>query len=434
MNFQTLNDDCVRHIFEYLDLDELYAMSNVSKHFRDNVNKTKMKRKCALTVDSPAAYNKIKNFLRRVGHHIETFKIVEIQRESHNLSYVYRVMQLLQSYCYNVKHLRIEHFAGIRLTDFEQHFDLKTLELENSSLCNSPHQQQLDLTMTINTLTLNTCTSADILILLDYLKTNPRLSHLRLLNCCLCANETATGLFNDTIISSLQHLQCLTLDYSVKCTNLHLIAALPLRKLFLLHFNENKLTKLFECYANKEHCSLQEIHFHMCTISNNEIYKSLSDMKSLQVLEMCKNFGMTSNHLNILSACKKLTHLRCFDCIQLINDEGICNVVNNCEKLRLLAVYWCTGVTLETVDKIEQMNKLMGRPHFTFKIGGRTGINWNDSGPVPNISKVCNSDFVLEVAVIRNQHTFLEMFRVGNFSELPNSCRNCREETAPPNL
>ncbi|KAG4072861.1 hypothetical protein HA402_002604 [Bradysia odoriphaga] len=395
MNFQNLNEDCVRHIFQFLHLDDLYAMSNVSKHFRDNVNKTKLKRKCVLTVDTPTAYNKIRKFLRRVGHHIETIKIVEIQRESHNLSYVYQVTQLLQSYCYNVKHLRIEHFAGIRLTDFEQHFDLQTLELENSSLCSSmvlSASQQHDFNMTINALTLNTCTSGDILILLDYLKMNPKLRHLRLLNCCLCANETMTGLFNDVIISSLQHLQCLTLDYSVKCTNLQLIADLPnLRKLFLLHFNENKLTKLFDCYANKEQCRLQEIHFHMCTISNNSIYESLSKIKSLEVLEMCKNFGMTSNHLNIMSACKKLTHLRCFDCIQLINDEGICNLVGNCDKLRMLAVYWCTGVTLETVDRIEHINKLTGRPHFTFKIGGRTGINWNDSGPVPSISKIDRS-------------------------------------------
>lgn len=398
MNFQNLNDDCVRHIFQYLDLDDLYAMSNVSKHFRDNVNKTKVKRKCSLTIDTPAAYNTIRNYLRRIGHHIETCRIVEIQRNGPNLSYVYQVMELLQSYCYNVKHLRIEHFAGIRLTDFEQHFDLKTLELENSSLCSSvvasssssSSQQHDSYNMTINALTLNTCTSNDIRILLDYLKVNPKLRHLRLLNCCMCSNETMTGLFNDVIVSSLQHLQCLTLDYSVKCANLQLISELPnLRKLFLLHFNENKLTKLFDSFANKEHCRLNEIHFHMCTISCNEIYDSLSKMKSLEVLEMCKNFGMTSNHLNILSGCKKLTHLRCFDCIQLISDEGICNLVSNCNRLRMLAVYWCTGVTLETVDRIEQINKLMGRPHFTFKIGGRTGINWNDSGPVPSISKVC---------------------------------------------
>lgn len=390
MHLQSLNEDCVHHIFKYLDLDQLYALSNVCKSLRNNVNNLNMKLSYVLTVDEPSDYNQIKDFLLRTGHHIERLKIIEIQRERHNLSYVYNMTNLLQTYCYNVKHLRFEHFTGIKFVDFEKHFDLQTLELENTSLCSST-QTISSSDATINAITLNSCTSGDIIILLEYLKINRNMRHLRLLNCCLCSNETMTGLLNDVIISSLQNLQCLTLDYSVKCTNLHLLADLPnLKKIFLLHFNENKLTKLFDCFANKEHrCRLQEIHFHMCTISGKEIYESLSKIKSLEVLEMCKNFGMTSNHLNILSSCKQLTRLRCFDCIQLINDEGICQLVGNCKRLKSLEVYWCTGVTLKTVDKIERINALIGRPHFTFRIGGRTGINWNDSGPLPSISKVC---------------------------------------------
>lgn len=390
MNFQSLNEDCVRHIFAFLDLDQLYIMSNVCTYFRDNVFNLNMKLSYILTVDKPSDYNKIKCLLVRTGHHIEKLKIVEIERERHNSSYVCHMTKLLQTYCYNVKHLRFEHFAGIQMIDIEKHFDLEALELENSSLCTSVASAN-DLNSTITGLTLNSCTSSDINILLEYLKMNGKLRHLRLMNCCLCMNETMTGLFNNDIISSLQNLQCLTLDYSVKCTNLQLIADLPnLKKLFLLHFSENKLTKLFDHYANKENCRLEEIHFHMCTISNNQIYESLAKMKSLEVLEMCKNFGMTSSHLNILSGCINLTQLRCFDCIQLINDDGICHLVSKCDRLRALAVYWCTGVTLKTVDKIETINRLMGRPHFTFKIGGRTGINWNDSGPLPSISKVCD--------------------------------------------
>lgn len=363
-------------------------------YFRDNVINLKMKLSYVINVDTSSDYNGIKTFLIRVGHHIETLKIVEVQRERHNLSYVYDMKNLLQKYCYNVKNLRFEHFTGIKIPDLERHFDLETLELENSSLCASAMTSN-DLNATIRCVTLNSCTSSDINILLEYLKMTDKMRHLRLVNCCLCMNETTTGLFNDAIVMSLQNLQCLTLDYTVKCTNLQLIADLPnLKKIFLLHFNENKLTKLFDCYASKENCQLQEIHFHMCTISNNQIYFSLSKMQSLEVLEMCKNFGMTSNHLNILSGCKNLTELRCFDCIQLINDDGICHLVSKCDRLRMLAVYWCTGVTLKTVDKLEKINESMGRPHFTFKIGGRTGINWNDSGPLPSISKVCSCNFV----------------------------------------
>lgn len=390
MKFQNLNEDCVRHIFRFLDLNELYVMSNVCTYFRNNVNNLNMKLSYTMTVNIPTDYNKIKNFFTRIGHHIQTIKIVESQREHHNLSYVYQLTNLLQKYCFNMKHLRFEHFTGIKIADFESHFNLETLELENSSLCTSIRSSN-DLSTTIKSVTLNSCTSGDIKILLEYLKINDKIRHLRLANCCLCANETMTGLFNDNILSSLRNLQCLTLDYSVKCSNMQLIANLDsLRKLFLLHFSENKLMKLFDAYANKKHCQLQEIHFHMCTISNNQLYDSLSKMKSLEVLEMCKNFGMTSNHLVILSECQNLTQLRCFDCIQLINDEGICHLVSKCDKLRMLSIYWCTGVTLSTVDKIENINKLMGRQYFTFKIGGRTGINWNDSGPLPSISKVCS--------------------------------------------
>ncbi len=391
MNFQSLNDDCVRHIFKYLDLDQLYAMSNVCKSFRDIVNHSNMKLSYVLTVDtSPLANNCnkiIRDFLRRTGHHIERLRIVEVERERHDPSEVYHMMNLLQTYCYNVKHLRFEYCAGIKLVDIERHFDLRTLELENSTLCASPTLNGLDTTIT--GLTLNSCTSADIKKLLEYLQVNRKMRHLRLLNCCLCMIETVTGFCNSDIISSLQHLQCLTLDYSVKSTNLQLIGELDnLKKIFLLHFNENKLTKLFDRFATNERCRLQEIHFHMCTISDDHIYESLSKLKSLEVMEMCKNFGMTSNHLNILSGCENLIQLRCFDCIQVINDEGILHVVRKCEKLQMLAVYWCTGVTLQTVDKIEEINKLIGRTRFTFKIGGRTGINWNDSGPLPSISKV----------------------------------------------
>lgn len=401
MNFQSLNEDCVRHIFQFLDLNQLYVMSNVCTYFRHNVNNLNMKRSYVLTVDTPTDYNQIKNFFIRIGHHIETLKIAEMQRERHDLSHVCRLTNFVRKYCYNVKHLRFEHFTGIEMAYFEKHFDLQTLELENSSLCASAAfpDASNDHKATITGLTLNSCTSSDIKILLEYLKINQRIRHLRLLNCCLCANETMTGLFNNKIIFSLQHLQCLTLDYSVKCSNLQLIADLHnLKKLFLLHFSENKLEKLFNCYANKENSQLQEIHFHMCTITNNHIYESLSKMQSLEVLEMCKNFGMTSNHLNILSGCKYLTKLRCFDCIQLINDDGICHLVSKCDKLAMLAVYWCTGVTLKTVDKIEKINKLMGRPQFTFKIGGRTGINWNDSGPLPSISKVCT--FIQNLVIV----------------------------------
>lgn len=389
MNIQSLNEDCVRHIFEYLNVDQLYIMSNVSTFFRNNVNNLNMKLRYNWTVDKPSDNNKKKNFFLRTGHHIETLKIVEIERERHHLSDVVRMTNILQTNCYNVKHLRLEHFANINIgLDIESHFNLETLELENSSLCTSEIVPN-DLHTTITTLTLNSCTSSDINILLNYLKLNVKLRHLRLVNCCLCMNETMTGLFNDDVISSLQNLQCLTLDYSVKCTNLQLIADLKnLKKIFLLHFSEKKLTKLFDCYANKENCQLQEIHFHMCTISGNQIYESLSKMNSLEVLEMCKNFGMTSSHLKILSGCKSLIQLRCFDCIQLTNDEGICHLVSKCDKLQTLAVYWCTGVTLKTVDTIEKINELMGRSYFTFKIGGRTGINWNDSGPLPSISKV----------------------------------------------
>lgn len=390
MNIQNLNEDCVRHIFEYLDLDDLYVMSNVCKSFRNNVNNLNMKLGYVLAVDMSNDYIKTKRFFVRIGHHIEKLKIIETQRDRHGSTCAHHMTNLLQKYCYNVKYLRFEHFTGIKLLDFERNFDLKTLEMESSSLCTALLPSN-DLNTTITNLTLNSCTSSDISVLLEYLQMNENIRHLRLLNCCLCANETMTGLFNVDIISSLQNLQCLTLDYTVKCTNIQLIADLPnLRKLFLLHFSENKLVKLFDSFGNKENCQLREIHFHMCTITNNQIYESLAKMKSLEVLEMCKNFGMTSNHLNILSGCKNLTKLRCFDCIQLINDDGICHLVSKCDRLIMLSVYWCTGVTLKTVDKIEEMNKLMGRPHFTFRIGGRTGINWNDSGPLPSISKVCS--------------------------------------------
>lgn len=396
MNFENLNEDCIRHIFELLDLNELYVVSNVSMFFRNAVNNLNMKLSYTMTVDIPTDYNKIENFFSRIGHHIEKIKIVESQRENHNLSYVYHMMDLLEKYCFNVKYLRFEHFSGIKIIDIEKHFDLEILELENSSLCTSVPCN--DLNTTIKSVTLNSCTSNDISILLEYLKINDKIRHLRIVNCCLCMNETMTGLFNDDIVTCLQNLQCLTLDYSVKCSNLQLISRLDnLKKLFLLHFSENKLIKLFDAYASKEHCQVQEIHFHMCTISSDTIYKSLSKMKSLEVLEMCKNFGMTSNHMNILTDCKNLTHLRCFDCIQLISDEGICHLVSKCDKLRKLEIYWCSGVTLSTIDKIENINKLMERQHFTFRIGGRTGINWNDSGPLPSISKVCVIQFIFSL-------------------------------------
>ncbi|KAJ6643940.1 Myosin light chain kinase, smooth muscle [Pseudolycoriella hygida] len=367
MQIKSLNEDCIRHIFKYLDLHDLYALSKVSGYFRKSVYNLNMKLSYSINLGGKFDDIKLKNVLCRVGHHIETLYIPLLPDKTDCIN-------IVKEYCYNLKHIRLEECIN-DVMDLENKLNLVTLELLNFCIpnCNKCRRKK---TIRFKS---SLCESDD--------TETSGLRHLRLLSC---------SWFLDRIVYP-RNLQCLTLEYHPRSViddeiNFKDIAHLKrLKKLFLLNFSEIDLRPLFETYAENGNCPLQEIHFHMCSLADNRIFQSLSKFLSLEVLEMCKIFAITSEHLKILSGCKNLTHFRCFDCIQLIDDDGICYLMTKCKKLTSLEIYWCNAVTLKTVDKMEEINKSMRRPYFTFKVGGRSGINWNDSGTLPTISEVKRS-------------------------------------------
>lgn len=396
MKLDDLNDDCLAHIFQMLDIHDLFNIACASQRF-ENVLPL-FNRKFVYNVINVNAPN-LKHFLQTVGQHIRTLK-VSIGENIRSSAEVIEFFECVQKHCANVKHLALKKWTRLNFNRCSELLQrLESLELDECEytelnewlnrrfvikpwiaqpgLCSLQLALQKscglsDLT-SLTSLKLHRCKGFGPNNLREFLEQNDRLTDLSLFALKDFKNVDET--YFDGVAKYCQNIVSISIDVNTT-SNIQFISGLPkLRSLQLLDysvFNERIVDRLIRRLCENE--TIEVLDLYHCNLGQNT-YRVISQFKKLHTLKLCKNFWVTDQHLQSLNLMHSLKTACFFDNLTL-TDDSVISLVRMAPQLTQLDCSWCYQITDRAINYIKDLlHHERHRPNLEIVVGGRTKID-----------------------------------------------------------
>lgn len=404
-----LNDDCLYYIFKMLHANELSQTAQTCNRFRRIV--LTFNRKFSINIENiwrshcTLTTAEAQQFFGAIGHHIQSLNVPVKNCENPS-----KLFNIIQKYCKNIKHLRIEKWLTLNFAKYRPLLSrLESLELEecllsendwppfmfvnaknNGKMINIANGQQKFIMKNLpklRSLTLHNCINIQGDRLIEMLSKNTILKHIKIVDQSqmFCDNSR----WFDSIITNLKQIECISLDAnSTKNLQLNFLSQLPLlKKLQLINYNKNNaytIDQLLPNLANVDH--LEDLDLHSCHLTGRS-FNALKKFTKLQALKMNKNYWIFNDNLIELCLNSQLKEFRIFDCLH-ISDEGVIRFVEMNHQLKILDLSWCYMVTDFAINSIDELlKKDTYRPNLEIIANGRTRIIKSEL----NVSQINNN-------------------------------------------
>ncbi|XP_028777572.1 F-box protein At3g58530 [Neltuma alba] len=116
--------------------------------------------------------------------------------------------------------------------------------------------------------------------------------------------------------------------------------------------------------------SLQSLNLYALSSFTDKVYKKMSLLVHLKLLDLCGAQNLSDEGLSSISKCKNLITLNLTWCVR-VTDEGVISVARSCTSIESLSLFGITGVT----DKsLETLSKSGSNKITTLDVNGCIGI------------------------------------------------------------
>lgn len=400
MTLDRLNDDCLAHLLQLLDIHDLYAIACTSSRFEDILPLLNCKFKYTVTNLSDP---KMGHFLQLLGTQIKSLNVTVNEKTDNNTVLLF--LDDVQTYCTNVKHLSIKNWRHLNFEKYEVLLKrLQTVRLqeckyqEKIEILNrrfvikpwimapasfhslspsaAPKSDFLANLTNITSLKLYKCTCVRPEHLVEFLEQNPRLINLTLFGLNEFKGSGYDQQYFEGISKYLQAIESFSID-NVTTSNIQFLANLPnLRTLRLNdYYNTAHDDRIVDSLVRKlrERDAIEELELIHCDL-DLQTCRNISLFSKLTTLKLCKNFHVTEAHLKLLEPMPKLRHFCCFDCM-LMSDDALFKLVKMAPQLEQLDCSWCFQITDRMVlDVVNYLIQHKQRPKLQILAGGRTKI------------------------------------------------------------
>ncbi|KAJ6646794.1 hypothetical protein Bhyg_02008 [Pseudolycoriella hygida] len=311
LSFLDLNDDCLFEIMTYLSLRDLIFTSAVCTRFGANAQRL-FPHKLQISNNSLENVSTTKSFLPQIGDFLTEVEVIFNYWEGQLIS-MNEIMELLKTYCENLKIIHLQHWRcedqQIQLEHLEElihfselesltitfshttHIDgsflmklskLKELRLENCSMDLTHLQSCLqNLKATLKTLSLKSCFDEFLEVLIEDIDQIATMSQLE-----LKLNSVPTSFIHSNLFNRLTSLTLANCSTSID------------------------VEKLFSSFI--EHNKIQEISFSSVVSQKPLNYRStvqqLQRLTNLRRLDFAEDDFVTDAFLAEISKGQKLTH------------------------------------------------------------------------------------------------------------------------------
>lgn len=409
MTLNRLNDDCLAHLLQLLDINDLYAIACTSSRFEDILPLLNRKFKYTVTNLSDP---KMGHFFQLVGAQIHSLNVT-INEKTDNTT-VLAFFDDVQMYCVNVKHLSIKKWRHVNFEKYETLSKrLQTVRLEDCkyqekieilnrrfvikpwiiapasfySLSPSAAAKTDFLANLTNITSLKLCQCACVRPehLVEFLEQNPRLIDLSLFALTEFKGSAYDQQYFEGISKYLQAIESFSIDDETT-SNVQFLANLPnLRSLRLFNYsNTPQNERIVDSLVRKlkERDTIEELELIHCDL-DIQTCRNISLFSKLTALKLCKSYHVTEAHFKLLERMPKLRRFCCFDCM-LMSDDALFKLIKSAPQLEQLDCSWCFQITDRLVlDVINYLAQHKQRPTLTIMAGGRTKITEN----ILNVSK-----------------------------------------------
>lgn len=409
LTLDCLNDDCLAHLLQLLDINDLYAIACSASRFEDILPLLNRKFKYTVTnLNDP----KLTHFLQLVGGQIKCLNVTVTEKTDNHT--VLAFFDNVQTYCTNVKHLSIKKWRHlnfekydvlskrlytIRLEECKYQEKIEILNrrfvikpwimapasfhtLSSSASSSSSIASKFDFLANLSNITslkLYQCANVRPEHLVEFLEQNPRLVHLSLFALTEFKGSAYDQQYFEGISKHLQAIESISIDNETT-SNIQFLANLPqLRTLRLINYsNTAHNDRIVDSLVRKlrERDVIEELELFHCDL-DIQTCRNISLLTKLNTLKLCKNFHVTEQHLKLVETMPKLRRFCCFDCI-LMSDDALIKLVKMAPQLEQLDCSWCFQITdrmvLEAVNYLVQHKQ---RPKLSILAGGRTKITEN---------------------------------------------------------
>lgn len=341
-------------------------------------------------------------FLEIVGNHIRRLTVTI--GDNCDADTVINFFLEVQNYCINLKHITIRKWKFLNFDKFEVFASrLTSLRLEEcryydkniiahrrlamnpwiisplsfNSLCPPTNSKAnffgSEMLPLITSLELYECDCIQPEMLIEFLRVNTHLKHIRLFRLNGFKKQMYNADFFNEMGKHMKNVERFSIDMDTS-SEIQFLSHLPnLRSLQLMNYsvaNEQVVDALLRKLAERD--IITELDLYHCNISR-QTFRTISQFSKLTSLKLCKNFWVTEQHFKMLLPMKNLKTFCCFDCIQL-SDEGLISIIKMAPNMERLDCSWCFQVTNRLVYDILREFRDARRLKLDILAGGRTKI------------------------------------------------------------
>lgn len=400
MTLDRLNDDCLAHLLQLLDINDLYAIACTSSRFEVILPLLNRKFKYTVTnLNDP----KLGHFLQLLGAQIKCLNVTVNEKTDNNT--VLTFFDDVQAYCLNVKHLSIKKWRHL---NFEK-YDVLLKRLQTVRLEECKYQEKIEILnrrfvikpwimapasfyslspaaasksdflanlTNITSLKLYQCACVRPEHLVEFIEQNPRLVNLSLFALPEFKGSAYNQQYFESIAKYLQSIESFSIDDETT-SNIQFLAKLPnLRTLRLINYsNTAHNDRIVDSLVRKlrERDTIEELELFHCDL-DLQTCRNISLFSKMTTLKLCKNFHVTEAHLKLLEPMPRLRRFCCFDCI-LMSDDALFKLIKMSPQLEQLDCSWCFQITDRMVlDVVNYLIQHKQRPKLEILAGGRTKI------------------------------------------------------------
>lgn len=397
LTLDRLNDDCLAHLLQLLDINDLYAIACASARFVEILPLLNCKFKYTVTnLNDP----KLGHFLQMLGSQIKRLTVTVNEKTDNNA--VLSFFDNVQTHCFNVKHLKIKKWRHL---NFEK-YEVLLKRLESVCLKECKYQEKIEILNrrfvikpwinapasfyslspsatpksdflanlnNVTSLKLHQCACVRPEHLVEFLEQNPRLLSISLFALTEFKGSAYDQHYFEGISKYLQTIESFSIDGETT-SNIQFLANLPkLRKLHLINYSNTAHSVHHLVRKLRERDAIEELELFHCDL-DHQTFRNISMFSKLTTLKLGKNFHLTEAHWKLLEQMPKLRLFCCFDCM-LLSDDALFKLVKMAPKLEQLDCSWCFQITDRMVlDVVSYLAQHKQRPKLKILVGGRTKI------------------------------------------------------------
>lgn len=353
-----LNNDSLRYIFSYLNMNDLWSIANVSSHFAVIARTQFAIRNTSINLKAMRFENmaNLRFFLAIFGTHIVSLQVPlpNLLQSADEFELQHDIQESIVHYCSGtLTELTLAHFTIKRAKMWQPLFaGLRKLRLHRCRFTDQFIQmlaccvelEQMDWntsTIDINwslrfplpklkIFRVNEVVGITTHTMTTFLQLNPQLKEIGVTKCIGIDHQIFAEISrNVQLIEHISYMGSL-------CSKFH-DGMLVLRQLKTLKIdckNNEKIPRVFSKFTAAG-IWLEHLDLASC-VSSERLLENISRMKTMKSLGLFSISGMKIRHLlNVIGKLENLTHLRIVECIGL-NTEGLLQIVRVAKKLQQL--------------------------------------------------------------------------------------------------